>query len=452
MPKLSILDKNAYLDILVKNNGIWVYLAYSDLNAGREYILSDYTDLNALRFLLDDNVFTKEFWFDYFDNLEKVFNWDIVDRDKGSIFTFRNFTQEGDGISGVRVQIDDNQQFFTKVFDSVRDFSSDISLRVIDDNYMYSILDGLCDRMGCDDMMYVDMDTYDFSIFRVSRQYDKERPLDQKLYTKSKMSWKDDISLIDSLKDQRFRAFLSAEISEKNLVNMWGNFVLDKPLSIMDPQLLDVIRGYATIQNFSIYRDNKKKIETFGKEYTNSVMIVSGSIPRILGKSKTLLTLIDGLELGGNFDCYFDSDSRLLAYGKSFISGVNSTDIILTRKTVLPPMTKVYIPYVKTKQQEKVILSGTVESLTIPREDFYALSSQYTYKELPKHRDKLVINGSFKNGAKQQPLGETEINLVSIPGVNEVEALLFDCRIRPIIYGPDAYANKIKLQSWINDN
>ena len=452
MPKLSILEKNAYLDILVKNNGIWVYLAYSDLNAGREYILSDYTDLNALRFLLDDNVFTKEFWFDYFNNLEKVFNWDIVDKDKGSIFTFRKFAEEGDGVSGVRVQIDDNQQYFSKVFDSVREFSSDISLRVIDDKYMYSILDGLCDRMDCDDMVYIDMDIYNFSIFRVSKIYEKGRPIGQKLYTKSKMSWKDDISLIDSLKDDRFRAFLSAEISEKNLVNMWGNFVLDKPLTVKDPQLLDVIRGYSTIQNFSIYRDNKKKIETFGREYTKSTMIVSGSIPRILGKSKTLLTIIDGLEMGGNFDCYFDWDSRLISFGKSFVSATNSTDIILTRQTVLPPMTKVFMPYVKTKQKDKIVFSGDIESVSIEKNDFYILSSQYTYKELPKHKDKLVITGQFKNDSKLQPVGETELNLISMPGVNEIEALLFDCRNRPIIYGPDAYANKIKLQSWINDN
>ncbi|NLD25110.1 hypothetical protein GX656_00510, partial [Candidatus Dojkabacteria bacterium] len=91
MPKLSILEKNSYINILIKDNGIWVHLAYMDYNANREYILSDYTDLNALKFLLDDNVFTKEFWFDFFSNLEAVFNWNIVDRDNASIFTFRPF-------------------------------------------------------------------------------------------------------------------------------------------------------------------------------------------------------------------------------------------------------------------------------------------------------------------------------------------------------------------------
>ena len=90
--------------------------------------------------------------------------------------------------------------------------------------------------------------------------------------------------------------------------------------------------------------------------------------------------------------------------------------------------------------------------MNIEKSDFYILSSQYTYKQLPKHREKLVINGEFKNGAKQEPLGETELNLISIPGVDEIEALLFDCRQRPIVYGPDAYANKIKLQAWISDN
>ena len=176
MPKLSILEKNAYINILIKDNGILGYLAYMDYNANREYILSDYTDINSLRFLLDDNIFTKDFWFEYFDNLENVFNWNIVDKDKSSIFTFRRFKEEGDGISGVRVQIDDNQEFFREIFDSVRDFSNDVSLRVVDDKYMNSILEGVLRRMNLDDLMLVDMDLFHFSIFRVKAEYEKGKP------------------------------------------------------------------------------------------------------------------------------------------------------------------------------------------------------------------------------------------------------------------------------------
>jgi hypothetical protein len=32
------------------------------------------------------------------------------------------------------------------------------------------------------------------------------------------------------------------------------------------------------------------------------------------------------------------------------------------------------------------------------------------------------------------------------------ESILVDARPRPIVYGPDAYSNKLKLQVWLNDN
>ncbi|HNW33053.1 MAG TPA: hypothetical protein PKL44_02325, partial [Candidatus Dojkabacteria bacterium] len=447
MPKLSILEKNSYINILIKDNGIWVHLAYMDYNANREYILSDYTDLNALKFLLDDNVFTKEFWFDFFNNLEAVFNWNIVDKDNASIFTFRPFHDEGDGVSGVRVQIDDNQPFFQEIFNSVREFSNDVSLRVIDDRYMESLLQGLATRLAIDDLMILDMDLFDFSIFRVRTEYEKGKSTGKYIFSKSKLKWEDEISLIDSIKDTRFKAFLSADLSSKYLVNTWANFVVDRPLVVKDEVLIDVIRSYATIQNFSIFRDNKEKIQSFGKEYTKNALIITGNISRVLGKSKTLLSIIDGLELTGSFDVYFDQELKTIAFGKSLINETESTDIILTRGSIIPKYTKVIIPNIKNKISNKVILSGKVQSLEMDETDFYVLSSQYTFLKLPKHKEKLVISASFREGVKSWPLGEKGLEYVSAPGVSEIDSILFDFRSRPIIYGPDAYSNKIKLKS-----
>ncbi|HPR92159.1 MAG TPA: hypothetical protein PLR64_02825, partial [Candidatus Dojkabacteria bacterium] len=113
---------------------------------------------------------------------------------------------------------------------------------------------------------------------------------------------------------------------------------------------------------------------------------------------------------------------------------------------------KVIIPNIKNKISNKVILSGKVQSLEMDETDFYVLSSQYTFLKLPKHKEKLVISASFREGAKSWPLGEKELEYVSVPGVSEIDSILFDFRSRPIIYGPDAYSNKIKLKSWINDN
>lgn len=450
MSKLSLLEKNAYLSIVIKDNGIWAHLSYTDHNANREYIVSDFTDLNPLRYRLDDDVFSKGFWFEYFDNLEKVFNWDLVDRNKLTIFTFRKFKNEGDGLTGIRIQIDDNQKFFDKIFSSLRDFSRDISLRVIDDLYVQNILNGLIEKSEYEDLVYVDMDLLDFSIFRVKKVYDNKKKKEGFVFSRSKLKWNNEFLAIDSVKDNRFKAFLATDLSVKEIFNYWSNFILNRVFSSDDPNLMDILRSYSTIQNHSIYRDNKEKLEGFGISKGESAIIISGYIPRILGKSKSLLTLIDGLELGGKFDCYWDLDLKLLSYGRSYINGINSTDIILTRKEVMSLSTRVLLPYTKAeKTASKVLFAGNIQSISMGKNEFFAMSPEYTYIELPKHEDKLIIEGEFKNGAYTLPDKDKSVGFVSTPGGKEYESLLIDGRPRPVVYGPDSYSNKLKLQAWI---
>ena len=450
MSKLSIFEKNAYISIVIKDNGIWTHLAYTDHNARREYILSDYTDLNSLRYRLDDNIFTKEFWFEYFNNLEKIFSWNIVDKNSLAIFTFRKFKNEGDGITGIRVVIDDNQHFFDKIFQSVRDFSNDLSLRVINDEYMQNLIESLADRLGYDDLMYIDMDLYDFSLFRTTNIYQKDGSV-KKLFSKSKLGWNSDLAVIDSINDKRFEAFLTTDLSERELTNYWSNFVLDRPLDISKEQnLLDLVRAYTTIQNFSILRDNKQKLQQFGNIYQKTAMIISGYIPNILGKYTTLLALTDGLELYGNIDCFFDSELRMVSFGKSYAYGINSTDIILTKKDVIPSITKLLIPS-SVNGANKIIFTGYAESVEIPRTEFFVLSPQFSMISLPAHQEKLIVNGSWRNGAKMNDM-KNEISFISTPQSCYYDSILIDARPRPIIYGPDAYSNKLKIQQWKDDN
>ncbi len=109
------------------------------------------------------------------------------------------------------------------------------------------------------------------------------------------------------------------------------------------------------------------------------------------------------------------------------------------------------IPNIKNKISNKVILSGKVQSLEMDETDFYVLSSQYTFLKLPKHKEKLVISASFREVLKAGLLVR-RIGICFCPRISEIDSILFDFRSRPIIYGPDAYSNKIKLKSWINDN
>ncbi len=446
MSNLPILEKNSYLSLVISDNNIWAHLAYTDHNADREYILSDFTDLNPLKQRLDDEFFNKQFWYEYFDNLEKVFNWNIVDKNGYDIFSFRRFQEEGDGITGIRILMDENQQFFNKIFNSLRAFSNDIALRIMDDAYINGMVEGIAEKLEYDDLMFVRMDYLDFKIFRTYRDLETRK----RTTVKTKLSWNNEYGLIDSIKDARLKSFLATDVSSKEMLNSWSNFLLNRVTTCDDPTIQDILRAYTTIQAHSIYQDSKEKLNNFGLN-GKTCLILTGMIPLVLGKQKTLLSLIDGFEFAGNFDTYFDLEQRLFSYGKSYVEGPSSTDVILTRREVISLATKVFIPDIKPSRNiSKVILNGYTDSLEGEKQDLFVLSPEFTFRELPLHREKLIIEGEFKNGTSLRNSERRDsFSFISIPGKLKYDSLVVDARPKPIVYGPDVYSNKLKLQQWI---
>lgn len=441
-----MLEKNSYLSLVISDNNIWAHLAYTDHNANREYILSDFTDLNPLKQRLDDDFFTKNFWYEYFDNLEKVFNWNIVDRNGYGIFSFRKFTEEGDGISGIRILMDENQKYFNKIFSSLRAFSNDIALRVMDETYMRGMLEGLTQKLGYDDLLFLDLDLQDFKIYRAF----KDKQTEKIEISKSKITWNNEYGVIDSIKDARFKAFLASDVTSKDMLNYWSNFVLNRVVFTEDPNILDMLRAYTTAQLHSIYQDNKEKLQAIGTQ-GNTGIILTGMVPLLLGKEKLLLSVIDGFEVSGILDAYFDNEKRLLSYAKSYISGPASSDVVLTRKEVLSCCTKVLVPEVKlSRNKSKVIFNGYTDSLEAEKQDIFALSPEFAYIKLPLHRENLIIEGEFKNGAYiRNTEAKDNLSFISIPGKLRYESMVIDARPKPIVYGPDIYSNKLKLQQWL---
>ena len=168
---LPTFKENAFLTLVIKDNFVYANLAYSNLIAQRTYILSDRTDLSPLKFRLDDFAFTKEFWYEYFDSLEKVFDWDIVDRTYEGIFKIKEFEREEVGVSGIKVLIDDNQPFFKNILISLKEFSSDISIKILDDKYINQLMYGFLDRMGYTQIYWIDLDISHFSIYVAKKEH-----------------------------------------------------------------------------------------------------------------------------------------------------------------------------------------------------------------------------------------------------------------------------------------
>lgn len=442
MEGLPILQKNAYLAILVKDNGLYANLAYTDYSNETVYMLHDFTDLYPLKRKLDDHIFNLKFWEEYFNALEKEWDWDIIERSGKEFFKFLQFQEEFSGVSGVKFIIDDNQKFFRNIYDSIKEFSNDMAIRVADDTYTKDLLGLVSKKLGYDDLLLVDLDLPEFSVYRY-----KEGSL-----SKGMISWDNEISLIDSLKNSKMQALMSTDISSGDLINKYANFVLRPHRKINDPFLEDILRSFTTIQNLTIYNENKKKFFGLGWQAENTAVFVTGRLAELMPLENILISLIDGFELLGSFDLFVDKKGQLFSYGMSMSLGNESSDVILGRHEVLPLAVKVLIPELHPKKSKnKVVFQGNISSLGFDREEFFSINPEISIFNIPETEEKAVFEGKFVNNAKTVDNKE-KISFVSSRASTLYDRIVVDSRIKPVVYGPNSYANRDKLKSWFDES
>ena len=451
MDILPILKQNAFLTLLIKDNFIFANLAYSDLAAERTYILSESTDLSPLKFRLDDSTFTKGFWFEYFNSLERMFDWDIVNRDFEGSFRIKKFVKEEVGVSGIKVLIDDNQPFFKNIFTSLKEFSNDIALKVLDDKYMEVISRGVMERLGYNDVIWIDLDISHFSIYRtqlIQTQagiFSKEIEREIK-FSSSKIDWNNEIGLIDFVKSSKLQAFLAVDSSSEDISNKWANFVAHNSEYISDPVLHDILRAFTTLQLLSLKQSNREKLDGIVGE--NCGIFVSGNIGKLLKRRELLISLLDGLELEGNIDLYIDEENKVLSFGKSMMEKEISQDIVVFKGDILPKVFKVLIPDIPSRSKNKIIFSGKYLAQNTESKDIFALGSILQFMKLPELEEKVIIEGVLKNGAVFSHFNSSGVQFMSDKKGVLYEYLVVDGRSRPIIYGPSVQNNMIKLKIW----
>lgn len=448
MNTLPVLRKNAYLNILIKDNYIFANLAYTDPLAQRTYILTDRCDLSPLKFRLDDFVFSTSFWYEYFNSLEKIFDWDIVDRRWDNIFKIKEFEREEIGVTGIKILVDDNQPFFKNIFFSLKEFSKDFVLRVLDDRYMDGVVTGLVDRLGYDDVVWLDLDFSHFSIFRGKKEIVGKDGESRVQFTSSKIDWSNEIGLIDFVRNSKLKAFLSTDISSEDLTNRWANCIAHGHEFVSDPVLLDIIRSFTTLQILSIKQESREKFQNLAKG--NTAIFLSGKIPNLLQFRELLLSLIDGLELEGMFDIFLDSNCKVLTYTKSIVEREKSEDIVLFKGDILPKVHRLVIPDISSKSINKVILSGKIYSQVLEPKDIYSVGSQISVIKIPQRDEKVLIEAELRNGAVFSHIVNQNITFMSEKGSLEYESLIVDGRKRPIVYGPSSNENITKFRVWSN--
>jgi hypothetical protein len=452
MDKLPLLKKNAYLKIIVKNNAIWAHLAYVDYSSEVQYILSDYTDISHLKRRLDDYIFMEGFWEEYFTLLEKNFGWEMmksVDKTLNRIIEFQN---ENVGLNGIEVLVDDNQDFLVNIFHSISQYSHDIAVRVMDTQHMRKLIGEFADRLQYDKLLYIDLDIDSFQIYIANKvqeaSHRSKLPIHYR-YNEMSLNWSNEVGLIDSIKSRKLRAFLAADLDSAQLQNSWANLILHPVDVLLDPNLLDILRSFTTVQLLSLLTDNKSKLDKVGEGKT--LIILGGKIPRLLGKKATLLALIDGLELYGNFDVAWDNECKILAYAISAAERTESRDIVIGSNEILSGLTKVFISELKSKKAvDKVIFSGSMNSQDYPMEKIVVLGNTFEMVNIKNKVNKVIFEGKFEDSVYIPALPEGKVDFISSPQGIKYENILIDSRLRPIIYGTDSYKNKLKINKWLN--
>ncbi len=449
MDNLPILRKNSYLDILIKDNCIFANLAYTDLSENKTYILSDKTDLTPLKFRLDDIVFTKSFWFEYFNSLEEVFDWDIVDRVWKDIFKLKEFESEGVGVSGIRVVVDDNQPFFRNIYLSLKEFSKDISLRMLDDRYMEVLFNSLLEELGYSDILWVDLDISHFSIYRARKEQEASSIFEKgskDSFTSAKIDWSNEIGVIDFVKSSKLHAFLSVDSSSDEISDRWANFIAHNHKYIADTVIGDVLRAFTTLQLLSLKEANEDKLKAFGRG--NCALFLSGNISTLLDQRALLLSLIDGLELEGIVDIFTDEYNKVLTFGKSLLQKEESQNIVVFKRDVLPTVSKLLVPEVPQKSHNKAIFSASLQSQEFEKQEIYGISPNLQIISLPTKYEKVIVQGKLLNGACFSHLTSNDIEFLSGKSKFLYKDIVIDARERPIVYGPSVYKNRIKMKSW----
>jgi hypothetical protein len=456
MSKLPLLNKNAYLSIVIKDNSIFSHLAYVDYNRSIQYILSDYTDISHLNKRLDDHAFMGSFWRDYFDILQKNWDWKLFFNQESGLNRVLEFNDEYNGVGGIKILVDDNQRYITNIFNSISSFSHDITVRVADTQYIYKTIGKLAQKLNCNDLVYIDLDINAFQIYRARRDEKNRKantlPNEYK-YQDMSIIWRNPIGIIDSIRDRRLRAFLATDSNNTQIENNWANLVMHPVDILIDSNVKDILRGYTTVQLLSLLTDSREKLQGIGQIDNDTMVIIGGKIPKLLGKQMALLSLIDGLELYGNFNVVWDNDSKVIAYGLSSAQGSESQDIVIGINEILSGITKVVIPELKSKKAvDKVIFSSTYRSQDFDPQTDVVLGDTFSIINIENRVNKVIFEGKFEDNVYIPNLKDGKLEFVSSPSGIKYEQLLIDSRLRPVVYGIDSYSNKLKLNKWLNVN
>jgi len=441
---LPNLEKNAYLVLYIKDFYISASLIYSDFSISRYYILD-----SNLEHIRTDQLTNFLFWKEYFMNLEKYFSWEFIHKGTGNLM---HFGGEGVGLRGIEVVIDNRyfKNITNDIVSAIRGYILDINIRFIDNNHIGEILDGVSNRLGYSDIMYLDLNLKDFNVYRYIKNTSGGILTSKR--TKADINFghihnHSFTGLVDKIYDNSFKAFVSKNINNE-VINTWANYVNNYGLFPTNNTIQDLLRSYILAQILTIRNDNPDKFDNFGVDKSKSLLIISGSLIYNIDYKSLLLSIIDGFELMGDIDIVFDKNDRLVPFSNNYINGNIQSNYIVGVSDMIDKTIKLLIPTKSVKNKDRKVISDiTINTVTKENTKYFAFNNEITFINMPN--EKYIMDMKLLNNYE---LFDKDIySYVTTPDDLQYTQFIFDGRSRPVVYGPTDKENLVKISSWINE-
>ncbi|MBD3329732.1 hypothetical protein GF357_04535 [Candidatus Dojkabacteria bacterium] len=476
MAKLPRLTNNAYLKIYFDVEGIYAHLAYSHIEQGKSFIKSKFIPHGVASENLSSKELDRYIW-ELLLGLEEFFDWnmfqEISDRQSGvgqklthgESYTHRpppkcnlslvDLNGEGQGISGVEVKINELVDIKKGLLASVRNVVAEASVDVIGKKLYSKVAAEFGHKFSYTDILWIDVNVGSCQLLRLKSNDDEFDVFEETEYWSEKYTVDE---MLDYPKESLVKSFMLESVpNTSSLINRWVNFVYGGSFYTESSNIQDVLRAANTSRLYSQFH-GKDTFENFGvhdylpgdyKSLDGFAVIITGGLTKTIPETDLLLSILDSLELQGYFDLFYDKYEKLVCFGESYFKGIEAEDIIVNRKFVIPVAQKVVIPEVSgLGSNRKVVMSGRLLKAGEAAEEIFCVTPEVREYKLPG--SDCVLEANLVKGANLPDVGN-RIEHTFVGEYLDFDKVIFDCRFRPVVYGPDAKSNRAKMAQWFNE-
>jgi hypothetical protein len=360
---------------------------------------------------------------------QKELDWEFIDCDTGVCVTM-----EGDdkGLDGTTLTV--SPEYF------VEDFHSTIlgtEATLFDNSVRINGMASYFNSLGASELINVNIDWDGITVLALT---DNPAVSPGNVCVKEfSIEHSEDFSNLHSMLSK----ILCTRISKQDVNQDFANIFHKKLIRSTSTKLWDLVRSYITIKLFEL---EDRFFQNFGFEGKDPHLMIGGDFVKLIPASYAFLSVIDGLQLRGRYKVSIDNSMR-------FVAGVvtQGDNRFICPFREIYPGNYIYLSTEKggSGKKGKTSFQGKLKFDETPEDDSAELllgqvGGMFTF-ETPGR-------GSFYLKPDRDvyfPNLEREDDFLKGGFKEENHKLVIDCRVIPVVYGPDVEANLERVPEWL---